>query len=185
MLSFDLPRHGERKDNAEFLPWSVKNELGQVADYAFKKRKTVAVRATSIGAYFSLLSFKNYKIEKCLFVSPLLDMTGTIADLMRVSGVTEERLRAEKSIPTNFGQMLSWDYLCFARENPVAAFTDTRILYADGDEVIPRETVEKFSAENHCKTTILSGGEHWLHTEQDERAMGEWERKNIKNTPFF
>ena len=141
----------------------------------------VSVRATSIGAYFSCLAFRDEKINKRLFVSPLLDMCRTIADLMMAAGVNEERLRTEREIPTEFGQTLSWDYLCYARENPVRAVcADTAILYATGDEIVPRDTVETFARENGCGLTEIEGYEHYLHTKEEIGILEKWEYENTR-----
>ena len=107
-------------------------------------------------------------------------MENMIDGLMKLSGVTEERLEKEGEIPTDYGETLSWKYLLYARENPVAAISrKTSLLYATGDEMISRCTVEKFAKENKCRLTIMDGGEHWLHTPEEVKFMEEWERENI------
>ena len=180
VISVDLPEHGNRKDGVKFVPWEVVSELKKVYAYARGGWKQIAVRATSIGSYFSLLAFKNVKIDRCLFASPLLDMENMIDGLMTLSGVTEEWLEKEGEIPTDFGETLSWKYLCYARENPVAAISrKTSLLYATGDETISRGTVERFANENKCRLTVMDGGEHWLHTPEEVKFMEEWERENI------
>lgn len=182
VLATDLPKHGTRNDDVDFVPWEARKELMKVIDYAKRKWRKISVRATSIGVYFSLLAFKSEKIEKCLIVSPLVDMRRTIADLMKVANVDEEKLRAEKEIKTDFGQTLSWRYYLFAQENSVKAIGKrTEILYANGDEVIPRETVEKFANENNCNLTVLNDCEHWLHLPSEIELLERWETSVLKN----
>ena len=181
VLAIDLPKHGNRTDDANFVPWEAEKELKLVMNYAKQRWNKIFLRATSIGVYFSLLAFKSEKIEKCLFVSPLLDMQRMIEVLMKLANVTKERLKVEKEIKTDFGQTLSWKYYCYAQDNKVKALCkDTEILYANGDELIPQETVERFSKLNNCNLTILDGGEHWLHLPNEVKQMEEWESRYIK-----
>lgn len=182
VLAMDLPKHGTRTDEVDFVPWEAKKELQSVINYAKRIWRKISVRATSIGAYFSLLAFESEKIEKCLFVSPLIDMQRMIADLMSLANVGEDKLRTEKEIKTDFGQTLSWHYYCYARDNAVKSFCKrTEILYAKGDEVIPQETVENFAKENKCNLTILDGGEHWLHLPCEIEQLERWESKVIND----
>lgn len=58
VLSFDLPGHGERKDeNDSFDPWHVSPELDLVMKYVKRHWKQHALYANSIGAWFSMLCF--------------------------------------------------------------------------------------------------------------------------------
>lgn len=72
----------------------------------------VSLRANSIGASFSMLAFADEKIEKALFVSPIVDMERLICDMMGWAGVTEDMPRRRGEISTSFGQTLSWHYFC-------------------------------------------------------------------------
>ncbi len=180
VLAIDLPGHGERTDAEKFVPWEAVPELCAVMRYAKNRWKHISVRAISIGAWFSLLAFAGETIEKCLFSSPLLDMENMILSMMAFDGVTEERLRNEKEIVGSFGRMLSWDYLEWARSHHVHAIgRRTDILYATGDEMIPRETVDRFAAENNCRLTLYHGGQHWLHTDEELDFMKNWETAAI------
>ena len=127
--------------------------------------------AYSIGAYFSMLAFQHEHICKALFVSPIVDMEQLILDMMVWAGVTEEVLHAQGEIPTNFGQMLSWSYLCWVRQHPLTVWkTPTSILYAGHDNLTSRQTVTAFSEEHNANLTIYKEGAHWFHTlEQCDR----------------
>ena len=48
-----------------------------------------------------------------IHISPVVDMEKLILALMQQAGVTEEQLRAAGEIPTDFGETLSWPYLCW------------------------------------------------------------------------
>ena len=72
LLSFDLPEHGERKDDKDYL-CKVQNcfkDLKQVIEYAKKHYNEIYLWACSMGAYFSLISYKDEEIKQCLlFIS--------------------------------------------------------------------------------------------------------------------
>ena len=55
--------------------------------------RTISLFACSLGAYFSLVAFRDTAFRKCLFLSPVLDMERLIRNMMQWSGVTEDRLR--------------------------------------------------------------------------------------------
>lgn len=169
-LGIDLPEHGGRTDGARFLPWDVIPELRGVMEYAKARWEHISVRAVSIGAWFSLLSFSGEHIEKSLLSSPLTDMVSMIESMMKNAGVSERQLEQKGEIPTD-GAVLSWRYLTFARENPVRALSPvTHILYGDRDELIPRASLERFAAENPCRLTEIHGT-HRLHTDEELSAM--------------
>lgn len=180
VFGIDLPEHGERNDGIKFLPWEVIPELRQVWEYAVSHWKHIALRANSIGAYFSMLAFQNVTLEQCLFVSPVLNMERLITDMMKREDITESELREKKVIKTNFGQTLLWEYLCYVREHSIAEWSvPTEILYADGDMMIPQETVEEFAEKNPCGLTVMKNGEHWFHTEEQLAFMRRWEERML------
>ena len=75
VLSFDLPEHGERKnDNTPCKVQFCVNELSIIMNYAKEHWKEINVFACSMGAYFSLLAFQNDVIEKALFLAPVVNM---------------------------------------------------------------------------------------------------------------
>lgn len=58
VLAVDLPEHGARQGGPEPLdPWHAVPELQSAMEYARGRWRRVALRATSIGAWFSMLAF--------------------------------------------------------------------------------------------------------------------------------
>lgn len=91
VLSFDLPEHGERKnDNTSCKVQFCVNELSIIMNYAKEHWKEINVFACSMGAYFSLLAFQNDVIEKALFLSPVVNMERIIENMMKWFNVTPE-----------------------------------------------------------------------------------------------
>lgn len=181
VLAVDLPEHGARRGSVETLdPWHTVPELQELLAYAGARWGRIALRCTSLGAWFSLLAFTGAPLEKALFVSPVLDMERLIRDMMGWAGVGEGRLETEGEIATEFGETLSWRYLQYAREHPVAVWTvPTEILYAGQDHLTGRETVEAFIRRFGCGLTVVEGGEHWFHTPEQLAALYAWEEAHL------
>lgn len=175
VLSVDLPKHGGRTDGAAFAPWDAVGELTAVLEYAQQEWETVALYAVSIGAWFSMLAFPPRALAKCLFVSPVLDMDRLIERMMGWAGVTEERLRREGEIPTDFGQTLSWKYREYVKAHLITDWSvPTQLLYGAGDHLVERETAESFARRFGCGLTVMEDGEHWFHTPPELDFLRRW-----------
>lgn len=176
VLAVDLPEHGTRKNSPEKLvPWVVTRELQAVYARMHPVWKHIRVYGVSIGAWFAMQALQTQKPEKALLVSPVVDMEKLILALMQQAGVTEEQLRAAGEIPTDFGETLSWPYLCWVREHPLHWKVPTQVLYADTDPLTGHTAMEQFRQQTRAHLTILEGGEHWFHTETQLAALQSWE----------
>lgn len=177
VLSIDLPEHGERKQEVDtFNPWNVVPELNMILKFMHQHFSTIALRANSIGAWFSMQSFTGLEFEKCLFVSPILDMEKLIQDMMQWAAVSEERLKEESLIPTNFGETLSWKYYEYVKGHPVTKWQcQTHILYADKDNMTNRDTIDSFVDKFQASLTVIENGEHWFHTPEQLEVLKRWE----------
>ncbi len=182
VLSVDLPGHGERTGEMErFVPWEVVPELQAVYANTQKRWKKINLYANSIGAYFSLLALRDAKLEKSLFVSPVLDMEKLIRDMMGWAGVTQEQLQQAGEIPTAFGEALSWKYLTYAAEKRITKWDiPTAILYAGHDHLTARKTVDDFARQFGCTVTVMEYGEHWFHTEEQLAVLDAWLQKETE-----
>ena len=183
VLSMDLPEHGERaQERHRFNPWCVVPELHAVLAWAQQRWRALHLRADSIGAWFSMLSYAHAALAGCLFVSPILDMEQLIRAMMAQASVSEEDLRRTQEIPTDFGETLSWQYLDYARAHPIRHWPHpTAILCADEDALTPRGTVERFAAQYGCALTVLPGAEHWFHTPEQLEALRRWTQAAVQS----
>lgn len=183
VLSIDLPEHGERKEEkSTFDPWHVVPELLTVMEYAKAHWDWISLRATSIGAWFSMLSFANENLKRCLFVSPVLDMHQLIQNMMLWAGVSEDQLQLEQTIPTSFGQTLSWEYLSYVKKHPITKWSfPTEILYADKDNLTEYSVVENFTRHFGCRLTVMENGEHWFHTPEQLKVLDKWTIASFEN----
>ncbi len=183
VLSFDLPEHGERSnETGTFNPWHAVPDLKCILSYAKERWSQISIRANSMGVYFSMLSFSEESIHSCLFVSPILDMERLIGNLLKWSGVTEEYLEKEKTIPIDFGETLYWEYFTYVREHRVTKWdAPTFILYGSADNLVEQKTVETFVSQYNCRLTVVEGGEHWFHTKEQLEILKQWTEKNLRD----
>ena len=101
-------------------------------------------------------------------------------DMMSWANVSEKDLREKGEIPTDFGETLSWKYLCFVRENPIIWNVPTEILYAENDNLISRQTVNEFISNHNTHLTVMENGEHWFHTDEQLAFLDSWMKKSIR-----
>lgn len=83
-------------------------------------------------------------------------------------------LKKKSEIKTNFGETLSWDYLCFVREHPISWSVPTDILYAEKDNLTSINTVNDFAARHGSAVTVMKNGEHWFHTKEQLEFSDKW-----------
>lgn len=166
-------------DYNEYLPWIVEKQIKSVYKKVEKTYDEVYILANSIGAYFAMHSLQNVNIKKALFISPILHMEQLILNMMNWANVSEETLCEKKEITTDFGETLSWKYLCFVRENPIIWNIPTEILYGEKDNLTSRETVDKFIKNHNAHLTVMENGKHWFHTEEQLIFLNNWLKQSL------
>jgi alpha-beta hydrolase superfamily lysophospholipase len=181
-LSFDLPEHGERaRGDYACIPEHCVSDLRAVYDYARSLASEISLFACSMGAYFSLLAYHDLTLRQSLFLSPVVNMERVIANMMHAFGVSEERLKAEKTISLPIGQTLDWDYYCYVRANPIHFDwkSPIAILYGSADNVSEWGEISAFAARYGAAVKVLENGEHYFHTGEQLRVFGEWVDENL------
>lgn len=181
VLSFDLPGHGERVYGTR--PCMVQDcvrELELILAFARQRAEQIYIFACSMGAYFSLLAYKDEEIKNALFLSPVTDMERIIHNLMNMQGVTEEQFEKEKIIETPV-ETLYWDYYCYVKAHPIEKWDcRTSILYGEHDNMCEYEYVLAFADKFHCGLEVHRGGEHWFHTVEQLAYYRTWLRQRLK-----
>lgn len=170
---FDVIGFGYKSET----PWDAKNEFTEYFRGVIKNYDAVSVIADSIGAFFAMNAQIDEKIGKAYFVSPVVDMEKLISDMMTWAGVTEDELRERMEIETDFGETLSWKYLCYVRNNPVKWDAPTHILYGERDNLTSFETMSSFAKEIGATLDVMKDGEHWFHTREQLEFLDKWIRK--------
>ena len=70
------------------MPWEAKEEFPALFDTLCGRYDSVIVVANSIGAFLAMNALQNKKIEKALFISPVVDMEKLIGDMMGWAAIT-------------------------------------------------------------------------------------------------
>ena len=160
-------------------PWEAKREFPDFYDLHSKGYDSVILVANSIGAFFSMNALAEKNISKALFISPIVNMERLITDMMIWANVTEDELCSKKEISTDFGETLSWEYLCYVRKHPIKWNIPTCILYGAKDNLTSIETVSEFAEQTGAILTVMNDGEHWFHTEEQMEFLDNWIRNSV------
>ncbi len=181
VISFDLPGHGDRKE--ENYACHVKDavhDLRIIGHYVMQNWSKIYLMAASLGAYFSLISYQELPIERCLFLSPLLNMERLIQNMMLWFQVGEEELKEKKEILTPMGETLIWDYYCYVREHPIQFWNKkTAILYGSQDHLTEYSVVEDFVRRFGCELTVVEGAQHNFQSKEYTDFADRWLEENI------
>lgn len=181
VISFDLPEHGERKNEA--TPCKVQycvEDLAVIMDYAKKQWNDISIFACSMGAYFSLLAYKGDVLKQCLFLSPVVNMERIINNMMSWFNISEDRLKEEKEIETPIGQKLYWDYYTYVKDHPVHVWDKpTSILYGSKDDLCEFDVVSMFANQFKCDLVVMEDGEHYFHTDEQLDFFRQWLKDQI------
>lgn len=156
------------------FPWKALNEFPTLFDELCPGYDSVDLIANSIGAFFAMHALSGKQIEKAHFISPVVDMEKLIMDMMGWANVTEDELHNKQTIPTNFGETLSWEYLCYVRANPIQWEVPTRILYGEKDNLTSYRTISAFADQTHASLTVMKNGEHWFHNKEQMDFLDAW-----------
>lgn len=159
-------------------PWEAKEEFTRFFAEQRTHCDSLTLIANSIGAFFSLMSLSEKYVDFAYLISPVADMEKLILNMMTWANVTEKELAEKSEIATNFGETLSWKYLCYVREHPITWHVSTRILYGDKDNLTSLETISAFAKQHDAELTVMPDGEHWFHTEEQMRFLDDWIAQN-------
>ncbi|MGL5713876.1 MAG: alpha/beta hydrolase, partial [Paraclostridium sp.] len=176
VISFDLPEHGER--SKEDIPCKVQvcvKELALVMNYVKQNWNNISLFACSMGAYFSLLAYKDELIHQALFLSPVVNMERIITNMMKWFNIDEEELKNKQTVETPIGQNLYWDYYCYVKDNPIYIWDKpTNILYGSKDNLCETEFVFEFVERFKCNIVVMDEGEHYFHTQEQLKFFEKW-----------
>lgn len=163
------------------MPWQAKKEFLAFFTELRNRYDRLTLVANSIGAYFALSSLDETLVDRAYFISPIVDMEALIGNMMQWSNVTEQELAEKREITTDFGETLSWEYLCYVRQHPILWNVPTCILCGEHDNLTPIETVSAFAVQHHADLTVMPDGEHWFHTEEQMQFLDHWIRERSQN----
>ena len=158
-------------------PWEAKEEFPVFFAQQRQRCDRLILIAGSIGAFFSMSALDETLVDRAYFISPVVDMENLIGNMMQWANVTEQELAQKREVPTDLGETLSWDYFCYVRAHPISWNVPTQILYGEHDNLTSMETVSEFVQKQNAKLTVMPGGEHWFHTEEQMQFLDRWIRE--------
>ena len=94
--------------------------------------------------------------------------------MMQWANVSESELESEGIIHTDYGEDLSWEYLSYVRSHPMVWRVPTQILFGSKDHLMSLDTITRFANKNHATLTVMDGGEHWFHTDEQMQFLDNW-----------
>ena len=131
-------------------PWETGKEIHIAVEELKSKYENVILIANSIGAFFSMNAGIDDMIQKAYFISPIVDMEKLITNMMQWANVTEQELESEGVIHTDSNDLLT-----------------------------SLETISDFANKHQATLTVMEGGEHWFHTEDQMQFLDRWIKKLI------
>ena len=161
-------------DYQTFNPWETGKEIRIAVEELKNRYENVVLIANSIGAFFSMNAGIDEMIQKAFFISPIVNMEKLITYMMKWANVTEQELESKGVINTDFGEDLSWEYLSYVRSHPIEWRVPTQILYGSNDHLTSLETITDFANKHNAILTIMEGGKHWFHTEEQMMFLDNW-----------
>lgn len=174
VLAADLPAKGD------CLPWEIVPVLDQIIAGLRGEYPFLALLGVSIGGYFTLLTPSASRADRLLLLSPVVDMISLIGSMMKGAGIGEDKLKEKKTAVTENGDLLSYEYLTYAREHAeysLPAFVS--LMTAENDPLTPPDTANAFAEKYGAHRVLFPGGEHWFHTEEELRARDLWVRDSL------
>jgi pimeloyl-ACP methyl ester carboxylesterase len=158
-------------------PWDANQEFSAYFDSVAANYDEVVLIANSIGAFFSMNALGGKRIKNAYFISPIVNLEKLICNMMQWANVSENELREKGEIATAFGETLSWKYLCYVREHPIRWNIPTHVLYGSNDNLTDLETMREFARNTGASLTVMQGGEHWFHTDEQMQFLDRWIEK--------
>ncbi len=157
-------------------PWEAQTEFVNFFTEIAAKYEQISVVANSIGAFFVINALPDFKLFNAYFISPIVNMEHLIEDMLNRVNITEAELRQEGAITTEFGEILSWEYLSWVRAHPhpLNWNTPTHILYGSNDNLQSPEDIKVFASKVNADITIMLDGEHWFHTPEQMQFLDNW-----------
>ena len=170
-------------DYRSFTPWETRKEIHAAIKLLKEDHGNIVLIANSIGAYFSMNASIDKLVQTAYFISPIVDMEKLITDMMAWANITEEELKNNGVICTDFGEDLSWEYLCYVRSHPIKWNCPTAVLYGSRDELTSYETIRSFAEKHNADLTVMENGEHWFHTKEQMKFLDDWISGKEKTRP--
>lgn len=91
----------------------------------------------------------------------------------------EEFIDEQKNVLEGLdGVKLAGEWLHYVKSHPIDWNAPTHILYGSKDNLISFDTISDFANKHNATLTVMDGGEHWFHTEEQMRFLDDWIIRN-------
>lgn len=88
-------------------------------------------------------------------------------------------MKTEKVIANPYGPRFEWEYYSYVNAHPIDKWnTPTAILMGSEDEVSEVDVVKAFASRFGASLSLLEGGKHYLHTEEEHLEIKIWLNNN-------
>ena len=176
LISFDLPEHGDRikKLPIHTIEQAI-SDLNKIMAYAISNYTSVSILACSLGVYYSLLAYQDEVIDRCAFLSPVVDLIELTNDLLDNDKKSVQDVFDNQEIMLSNGVLVkSIDYH-YILEHPITKWSHkTFILYGQKDSLIPYTSIQRFKQKFNCDCFISQESEHYFHTNEDMNQIEVW-----------
>ena len=162
-------------------PWELGSIIRKEFSKLTKNYKEVILIANSIGAFYSYEYLSDFDIKQAFFISPIAEMHQIILNLRMKYGISDERLKEEKEIKLDNGQVLSYDFYEHTLHYKDNWKVKTDILYGYCDDLVYIENIAEFLAVHpDSKLTIKQGSGHYFHTNEEKEFIKNWILKSLE-----
>ena len=69
----------------------------------------------------------------------------------------------------------------YVKNNPIHWKIPTEILFGENDNLTSLETIKNFAEINNFSLTVMKGGEHFFHTDEQMKFLDDWLKKFFTN----
>jgi hypothetical protein len=176
LLSFDLPEHGDRKNETiELTLTQCAIELKGLMIYCKNTFDMFYLCACSYGVALSLMNFSQESFVKCCFLSPVLDLKELTERLLSDENLSIKELKVQNVITLKNGIKVKWqDYKLLQDFTLLNWCSPTTILYGSKDLLVPFESILNFCHTFDASCTISPISEHYFHTDEDCERLRQW-----------
>jgi len=176
IISFDLPEHGERKNQ---LPiHTVKQaieDMQVILNYAKEHYNSIITIGCSLGAYYTLLAYQDESITQCLLLSPVVDLIELTHEMLENDNRTIREVFYNKQITLSNGIIVrEEDYIYLSNHSIKTWKCPLSILYGMKDNLIKFESIQKFVSQYNCKLVLSDESAHYFHTKEDMKKIKIW-----------
>ncbi len=154
--------------------WEAEMALKEKFTSLIENYQKVIVVASDLATYAVTNVLSSFDIKRAFFISPIADMFQHMFNLMNDYRITEKRLKAEKVIPLENGEYLSYDLYMHVLKEEDNWCIPTEVLYGSKDKDVYIETIAEFLERHNARLTIKQGADHSFSGKENQKFIKNW-----------